>query len=183
MTASETPCERIVTPRWYAVGVQSRKERSACAGLSDKGFEVFLPTRPERRLWSDRVKTFDQVLFPGYLFVRADLDPDVRVEILKVRQVRDLVGRIRGDSRVAWPVPDHEIESLRTVVGAAREVDPIAGLIQGTPVLVGSGALRGARGVVVEAPDGRRRLVVQITILGRGVRVRLEAEDVLGPAD
>jgi transcription antitermination factor NusG len=166
-------------PRWYALSVHARQERAAEAALVERGFEIWLPTRIERRMWSDRIKAVEQALFPGYLFVRTALDAERRVEMLKVRQVWDLVGRLPGDRRIAQAIPDHEIESLRTVVGADRALDPVSGLVAGIEVVVGQGALRGARGVVVEAPDGRRRLTVQIGILGRGVRVVLEADDVL----
>ena len=168
-----------LTRRWYALSVYSRQERAAEAGLVERGFDVFFPTQPERRLWSDRIKTFDAPLFPGYLFLRAALDPRVRVEMLKVRQVRDLVGRLPDDNRVARYVPDHEIESLHKLVAAKRRLDPIEGLVEGAEVMVGQGPLKGARGVVLDAPDGRRRLVVQVRLLGRGVRALLHADDVL----
>jgi transcription antitermination factor NusG len=39
--------------------------------------------------------------------------------------------------------------------------------------------LKGVTGVVEEAADGQRRLVVQVALLGRGVRTVLSADDVL----
>lgn len=170
-------------PRWYALSVHARQERAAEAGLVERGFQVLLPTRVERRAWSDRIKAVEAALFPGYLFLRTRLDPERRVEMLKIRQVWDLVGRIPDDRRIARFIPDHEIESLMKVVESDRELDPVMGLVEGTEVVVGQGALRGARGVVVDAPDGRRRLVVQISLLGRGVRAALSADDVLSAGE
>lgn len=168
---------------WYALSVHSRKERAAQAGLAERGFEVFLPTRVERRAWSDRIKSMETVLFPGYIFIRAALDAERRVEMLKVRQVWDLVGRLPDDERIARHIPDCEIESLKKVIQADRRIDPVMGLVEGTEVVVGQGPLRGARGVVIEAPDGRRRLVVQVSLLNRGVRALLQADDVLASRD
>ena len=165
--------------KWYAASVHARQERAAETGLLEKDFEVFLPTRRERRAWSDRIKTMDVVLFPGYIFVRAALDARCRSELLKVRQVRDLVGRLPHNPAIARSIPDHEIESLRMVVAAERNLDPAQGLVEGTEVVVGQGPLRGVRGVVLDAPDGRRRLFVQVRLLGRGVRVLLNTDDVL----
>ncbi len=164
---------------WHAVAVHARQEKAAAAALADRGLEVFLPTRIERRPWSDRVKKVELAFFPGYLFVRTALSAARRVEMLKVRQVYDLVGKIPGDDRIARAIPDWEIESLKTVVRSAREVDPVEGLVKGTPVVIGAGGLKGARGVVLQGPDGQRRLVVQVELLGRGVRTTLSAEDVL----
>lgn len=164
---------------WYAVAVHARQEKAAGANLADRGMEVFLPTRVERRPWSDRIKKVELALFPGYLFVHTEISAAKRVEMLKVRQVYDLVGKIPGDDRIARSIPEWEIASLKTVVASARAVDPVAGLSRGTPVVVGAGALKGVRGVVLEGPDGKRRLVVQVELLGRGVRTVLAADDVL----
>jgi transcription termination/antitermination protein NusG len=167
--------------RWYAVAVHARQERAAEAGLGQRGFEVLLPVRREVRLWSDRIKQVQRPLFPGYVFARASLSPDRRVEMLKVRQVYDLVGR--RPARLAEPIPDWEIDSLRKLTATDRMLDPVAGLTRGTEVVIASGPLRGARGVVAQAPDGRRRLTLQITLLGRGVRVALLADDVVASAE
>ena len=55
---------------WYAIRVRSKFENIACATLSDKGYETFLPLYRSRRRWSDRVKELDLPLFPSYLFCR-----------------------------------------------------------------------------------------------------------------
>jgi transcription termination/antitermination protein NusG len=169
--------------RWYAVAVFARQERAARAALVDRGFEILLPVRDERRLYSDRIKQVQRPLFPGYLFARCCLDAARRVEMLKVRQVYDLVGRSPGGQRLAEPIPDTEIDSLRKLTASTRDLDPVAGLCPGTEVVVAAGPLRGVRGVIAQGPHGRRRLTVQITLLGRGVRVELRADDVLATAD
>lgn len=167
------------TLRWHAVGVHARQEKAAAAELCRRGFEVFLPLTSERRIWSDRIRDVEQALFPGYLFLRTALSAARRVEVLKARGVFDLVGKLPGDPRIARAIPDWQIESLRAVVEARRELDPVTGLVPGTLVQVGAGPLKGARGVVEEAADGRRRLVVQVALLGRGVRCTLDADDVV----
>lgn len=164
---------------WYAVHVKARKEKAAAKELGERGFEVFLPTRVERRAWSDRVKRMELAIFPGYLFVRTEMNAARRVELLKPSHTYDLVGRLPGDDRIARPIPDHQIESLRTLLATERDIDPTERLVTGTPVLVVSGPLRGVQGVVEEAPDGRRRIAVQIALLGRGVRTWLLADDVI----
>lgn len=165
--------------RWHAVGVHARQERAAATDLERRGFEVFLPTTTERRLWSDRIRDVEQALFPGYLFLRSELNAKKRVEVLKARGVFDLVGKLPGDVRIARAIPEWEIESLRAVVDAGRGLDPVARLVPGTLVEVGVGPLKGARGVVEEGADGMRRLIVQVGLLGRGVRCRLDADDVV----
>lgn len=177
MTSGASPAERCA--RWYALAVHKRSEAHAAADLGAVVDEVFLPVRVERRAWSDRIKRSEEPLFPGYLFVRATLSVEARLAFLRVRHVMDLVGRLPGDERLARFIPDGEIEGLRIVVNAERALDPIERLLPGRHVLVASGPLRGARGVVEEGADGHRRLVVQIALLGRGVRTVLQADDVV----
>lgn len=165
--------------RWYALAVHARSEAGAAAELAPRVDEVFLPVRRERRAWSDRVKTAEVPLFPSYLFVRLALSAERRVELLRCKQVVELVGRLPGDTRIARAIPDDEIDALRILVDADRALDPIERLVPGQHVLVGAGPLRGARGVVEQGPDGQRRLVVQIALLGRGVRTVLSADDVV----
>ena len=165
--------------RWYALAVHARSEASAAAEVSARVDELFLPVRRERRAWSDRVKTAEVPLFPSYLFVRLALTAERRVALLRSKHVVDLVGRLPGDERIARAIPDQEIDALRIVVDADRALDPIERLVPGQHVLVGAGPLRGARGVVEQGPDGQRRLVVQIALLGRGVRTVLSADDVV----
>ncbi len=166
-------------PRWYAVHVKARKEKAAARALGERGFEVFLPARIERRPWSDRVKRVELALFPGYLFVRTPMSAARRVELLRSGHAYDLVGRLPGDERIAHAIPDGEIDSLKTLLATERDLDPTERLVEGTRVVVVGGPLRGVRGVVEEAPDGRRRVVVQIALLGRGVRSLLSADDVI----
>jgi transcription termination/antitermination protein NusG len=166
-------------PRWYGLHVRARQEKAARDDLLGRGIEVFLPLSCERRAWSDRIRSVETALFPGYLFVRVALDAACRVELLRPRGVVDLVGRLPGDERIARAALDSEIESLRTVLDAERAVDPVERLVPGMAVVVGAGPLRGARGVVDVGVDGRRRLVVFLELLGRGVRTVLRAEDVV----
>ena len=165
--------------RWYALAVHARQERAAATGLSQRGFEVFLPTRCERRLWSDRVQRMTLALFPGYLFLRTGLTAARRVEILRVRQVYDLVGRTPGHPDIARHVSESEIESLKQLLRSERELHAEDHLVRGAEVLVCHGPLRGVRGALVSEPGGHKRLAVQIPLLGRSVRTWLSRDDIL----
>ena len=142
------------------------------------------PVRVERRAWSDRIQNVEIALFPGYLFIHSALNALRRVDLLKVHHVQELVGRLPGDERIARSIPDQEIESLKRLVSSPRNLDPVERLVPGKPVLVAAGPLKGARGIVQHEPNGKRRLVVQIELLGRGVAAELSAEDLIeAPAE
>ena len=129
------------------------------------------------------MKRVELAVFPGYLFVRTEMSAARRVEMLRSGEIYDLVGRLPGDDRIAQAIPDREVESLKALLASERAIDPIERLIAGTSITVVAGPLRGVCGVIEEAPDGRRRVVVQVALLGRGVRAFLAAEDVIETAD
>lgn len=179
MITTTTTTATVAAPRWHALTVLARQEKAAHSELTRRGFDAFLPVRVERRAWSDRIQSVELALFPGYVFVRTALDIGRRVELLKVRGAQELVGRIPGDPRIARAIPDDEIESLRAVVQAGRAIDPVTRMVPGMRVRVARGPLAGASGVLEQGVDGQRRLVVLVALLGRGVRARLSADDVL----
>jgi transcriptional antiterminator NusG len=176
---SSTQNNTATTPRWFALSVHARSERRAATDLHAVVDDVFVPVSVERRAWSDRIKRVEAPLFPGYIFVRLCLSPERRVALLKCRGVIDVVGRMVGRADVAPAIDDDLIVSLQRLVASERALDPVTRLVPGTLVTVGAGPLRGVRGVVEEAADGQRRLIVQVSLLGRGVRATLLADDVL----
>jgi transcription termination/antitermination protein NusG len=159
-------------PLWFALRVRSNAERAVRHALRAYGIEEFLPLVRTVSQWSDRVKTIERPLFPGYLFAR--VDP-------------------RNASLVAWipgvvsflpsnlepiPVDAAEIESIRLLCSSMLPLqvsDSSESFDVGETVTIERGALSGLRGVVTHA-KGRRRLVVAVEMLHRTVSVELPAE-------
>ncbi len=157
--------------RWYAVHTRSRHERKVKIELTRLDFEVFLP---EYRTWSrrrDRRKLIEKSLFPGYLFVRTDLDPESRLDIISAPSVVRIVG-IRYQP---VPIPDDEVESVRLLLGAAPDISPQDRLPKGQKVQIMEGPLRGVIGRVEDTARGKR-IVVSVELLGRSVSASLETE-------
>ena len=80
---------------WYALKVRPRFERTVVMHLRSRGYDPFLPTYVANRQWSDRVKSVELPLFPGYLFCQIDLRS--RLPILTTPGVNFIVG-IKGKS-------------------------------------------------------------------------------------
>ena len=62
---------------WFALRVKSRTEKVVSTIARNKGYEEFLPLYQCRRKWSDRFKSVELPLFPGYVFCR--LNPEFRL--------------------------------------------------------------------------------------------------------
>ncbi len=157
--------------RWYAVRVRSRFEKIATTHLSERGFEAFYPSYSTRRRWSDRIKTIEMPLFPGYLFCRTDLRS--RLPIMTVPGFMDFVGFGCGPA----PVEDDEVDSIRMVTERGQKYQPWPFSKAGQRVQVISGPLRGMHGVMVETRN-ERHILVSVTLLQRSVLVDIDLADV-----
>ena len=154
-------------PLWYAVRVRSNYERVAAAHLRERGYEEFSPSYRVERQWSDRKKTIEQFLFPGYVFTR--LHPHDRLLVLTAPGVVGLAGFGKSPS----PIPDQEIESIRTMVRSGLLTKPWPFLEAGQKVLIERGPLAGAEGILQDV-KGKFRLVVAISLLQRAVSVEVD---------
>ena len=157
------------THPWFAIRVRSNYERTTTIHLRERGYQEFSPSHKVERRWSDRKKTVEQFLFPGYVFSR--LDPYDRLPILTIPGVIGLVGL----GKIPSPIPDHEIENVRTMVQSGLLVLPWPCLEVGQRVLIEHGPLAGVEGILQEVKS-KWRLVVSIDLLRRAVSTEVDRD-------
>ena len=154
---------------WFAIRVKSNFEKKVATGLRNKGFEEFLPMYQSRRRLSDRYKTVDLPLFPGYLFCRLDLDH--RLPLLTTAGFLYIVSL--GNKPV--PVDEGEIAAVQFVVRSGVPAMPWPSLAVGQRVRLESGPLCGLEGAVTQV-GSRDRICVCVTLLQRGVSVEVDRD-------
>jgi Transcription antiterminator len=164
------PAERADT-RWYAVWTRSRHEQVVRTQLDEKHVTAFLPTMTRWSRWKDRKKQIDVPLFPGYVFAR--FEPGERLAVLKCSGVVSIVS-FNGEPA---PVPDHEIESIRTLVASTLPYDPCPTIKTGTLVEVSHGPLKGVIGRLTRKGT-QSRLILSVDLIGQAVSVQVDAADV-----
>ena len=169
-----TPSEKLPNLLWYVIHTCSRHEVKVEAGLTRKGLEVFLPRVTVRSRRRDRLQMLEAPLFPGYLFVRTDLNDWAHYNIIRTQGVVRILG-IKGQ---CTPVPEDTVTSLRTLVNSGQPVFPWSKLTPGKHVRVVEGPLMGAIGVILKNKQGKRRLLVAVELLGRSVCAELAEETV-----
>lgn len=152
---------------WYAVRVKPKFEKVVSLGLRGKGYEEFLPLRAEHRQVQNRNRTVELPLFPGYVFCR--FDETKRLPVLTTSGVFQIVTHA---GRLA-PVPDHEIESLQTMVRSKLPVEEFP-YSPGDKVRIVSGPLAGVEASISRVKD-RYRVVVSVAMLERSVAVEIAA--------
>jgi transcription antitermination factor NusG len=154
---------------WFAVQVRAGKEHLCAKHASARGYDVFLPCTQERRRWSDRWKTVEIALFPGYLFCRCK--GDALGKIITTPGVM----RIVGDGRLPLPVPDEQIAAVQRIVHTRAAATPWPYVLTGQRVVVERGPLRGIAGVVTSVKNVER-LIVSLPLLQRSVAVELHPD-------
>jgi transcription antitermination factor NusG len=159
----------LVSFPWFAVWVKGRCEQEAASHLRARGYNPYLPTYFERRQWSDRVRMAELPLFPGYLFCR--FDPQDRLPILTAPGVIQIL----GVGKTPLPVADAEVEAIQAIAQSGLPKRPWPYLQVGQRVRIGSGALRGVEGILIEI-RGEHRLVVSVELLRRSVAVEIDPE-------
>src|SRR5438552_18138361 len=108
----------VSSQQWYALQVRPRFEKVVAAHLKSKGYEEYLPLYTSRRRWSDRVKTIELPLFPGYIFCRFDVQN--RLPVLIVPGVTSIV----GIGKVPAALAETEISSIQEVVTSGLQCEP-----------------------------------------------------------
>jgi len=158
--------------RWYAVQTRPRHEKKVALQIEEKGISAFLPLLTRVHQWSDRRKVVQVPLFPCYAFVHLIPSDENRLCVLKTDGVLGFVG-IRGDG---LPIPEKEIESIRTLVARGASFAPYPFLKVGQRVRIRGGCLDGLEGILV-ARDSNRNLIVSIDLIQRSVAVRIDGYD------
>jgi transcription antitermination factor NusG len=164
----EYPIE--TTPeRWFALRVKSRCEKLVTTMARNKGFEEFLPLYECHRRWSDRLKSVELPLFPGYVFCR--LNPQHRLPLLTIPGVLHFV----GIGKAPVPIDDEEITAIQSAVKSGLSAEPWPFLEAGQRVRLEDGPLAGLEGLLVEVRK-RYRVVVSVSLLKRSVAVEIDRE-------
>ena len=131
-----------------------------------------LPTITRLSQWKDRRKEIIVPLFSGYCFARFAW-PD-RLAVQKTSGVVDIVG---GGDRPE-PIPDEEIDALKTLMASTLRYDTSPYLHEGMMVEVAKGPLKGVRGLLLRKGK-RHRLVIAVHLIQQAAAVEIYDSDVV----
>ena len=162
-----------ITDSWYVLHTKSRFENVVNEGLTKKSLEVFLPKIQVRSKRRDRKVMIRVPLFPGYLFVKTNLEPYEHIEIVKTVGAVRLVGNKDGPI----PVFSETIESLKIMVQGNESVTTGSRFKKEDKVIVVHGPFAGVVGTFVRH-RGKGRVIVNIEALGQYAGVNVSEEDI-----
>ncbi|MGC1536789.1 MAG: UpxY family transcription antiterminator [Candidatus Sulfotelmatobacter sp.] len=158
---------------WYGLQTRPRHEKIVAQRLAERGVKTFLPLVTEIHRWSDRKKSVEVPLLRCYVFAKFVPNRAERLRVLRVDGVFGLVGA-RGEGT---PIPDGEIDSVRSVIEGPLPWSSHPFLKIGQRVRIQSGALNGLEGILVSR-NGDRTLVISVDAIQRSLSVRVEGYEV-----
>jgi transcriptional antiterminator RfaH len=157
---------------WYVVQTQINAEAKAARNLVHQGFEIYLPRYLKRRSHARRIENVAAPLFPRYMFVRIDVATQRWRSVQSTYGVSHLVLNGSDPAQVAGQV----IEALRAREDSSGYVtlDHRPKFAIGEKVRVLAGVFAENLGLFDGMAD-RDRVAILLELLGRKVRVSLEA--------
>jgi transcription antitermination factor NusG len=160
----------VESPKWFAVYTTPRHEKAVAKHFEFQQIESFLPLHMEVHRWKNGCKVnVEQPLFPGYIFARIG-----RRDSPHVRSVPGVLS-IVGSGREPHPLPDFEIEALRSGLHL-RKFEPHPYLIVGEKARIKSGSLAGMVGVLARKKNNLR-VVLTLELIMRSVAVEVDADE------
>lgn len=158
--------------QWFALRTKSRHEKLVRDQLEKQGIEPLLPTVRRLSQWKDRKKEIEVPLFSGYCFVR--LSQQTKLPAQMVAGVVEVV----GSGNRPEPIPDTEIEVLKTLMASVLPYDPHPYLHEGMTVEVVRGPLQGVQGILLRK-EKRHRLVIGVRLIQQAASVEIDISNVV----
>ena len=151
---------------WYAVSTKPLQENLAAQNLRRLGVQTFLPQLKRNKSIRGKRKTVVCPLFPGYLFVRFEMDTHYRT-VKYARGVRKVV----AFGTVPAKIDEELIESIKNrFVDGCVIIEPPS-FSPGQSVQIQEGPLQGLEAIFEREMDDRQRVVLLLKALSYQARV------------
>lgn len=159
---------------WYVIHTYSGYENKVKSdlektietmNLSDRIFEIKVPTEEAIEIKNGKKKTITRKVFPGYVFVKMLVDDETWYVVRNTRGVTSFVGP--GSKPI--PLTDAEVNAMgvdQVVIELDIEV--------GQSIKVVSGPLEGFVGEVLELYPEKQKMKVNVSMFGRETPVELD---------
>lgn len=158
---------------WFVVRAKTGIEDRAAGHLCNQGFEVYLPRYRKQVRHARKTQTVLRPVFPGYLFVRIDLEQQ------RWRAINGTVGVISlvGFGGSPSPLSDAIIDAIRASEDKTGAITiSLQGLQKGDRVRVREGAFADHMALLEEVCDAKR-VILLLDLMGREVRVTSPIEN------
>ncbi len=169
--------------KWYVIHTYSGYEkvvkdtleqRLESLGLAVRVSSILIPTEDVMEVKGGKKQVFTKRSFPGYVFVKMEVDDEVWYAIRNTPKVSGFVGGAKPS-----PLLDAEVDAILAQMKATSErPQPKVLFDPGESVRIIDGPFNNFTGVVDNIYPEQGKLKVMVTIFGRSTPVELEFEQV-----
>ncbi len=171
---------------WFVLRVASNKEGSVRETLLRKVQienmihlvgRILVPTEKTKTIKAGKQRVVETKLYPGYVFVEMQLEPDGRIpqDVFFLIKETTGVGDFVGTAGRPTPMKEHEIEKM-LLDSRKPDDEPTIKLVfsKGEHVTIKEGPFQGYEGTVDELVPEKGLVRVLVTIFGRQAPIELE---------
>lgn len=164
--------------RWYVLHTysgyeenvaQNLKQRIESLDMSDKIFNILIPTEKKIKIKNGKRKVSEEKIFPGYILVEMIVTDE---SWYVVRNTPNVTGFI-GTGTIPTPISDTEVKGLQKRMGVEDPKFTIDVAV-GTPVKINEGPFKNMEGKVTNIDEARGKVKVSVSIFGRETPVELD---------
>lgn len=157
---------------WYALYTRSRCEKKLNQALRKNKYKTFLPLVKEKRQWSDRIKTVEAPLLPGYVFVRIS-----KRQIQEMFYYPGMVNFVLSRGKPAV-IKEEEIYALEYSLNQDMKMYPVHDFDSGEKVVITSGPFRGLAGKILQNSNGHK-VILCLESLDKIFCVEMSSSDII----
>jgi transcriptional antiterminator NusG len=175
--AGETTTETL-PGKWYVLHTYSGYEnkvkksietRIEALDLTDRVYEIVVPTQDEIEIRSGQRHTVQKKVFPGYVLVRMEMDDETWYALRNTPGVTGFV----NINNVPVPLPETEVQGI--LKGMTAEAPRVKISFQvGDTVRITDGPFADFRGEIDEINQERGKIRVLVSFFGRETPVELD---------
>ncbi len=164
--------------QWYVLHTYSGYEnkvkksietRIEALDLTDRVYEIVVPTQDEIEIRSGQRHTVQKKVFPGYVLVRMEMDDDTWYALRNTPGVTGFV----NINNIPIPLPDSEVQSI--MKGMTAEAPRVkVSFAVGDTVRIVDGPFADFRGEIDEINQEKGKIRVLVSFFGRETPVELD---------
>lgn len=163
---------------WYAIQTYSGSEMSVKRAIEslveqmdiqERVAEIVVPTEDVIEVKNQKKKISERSLYPGYVFIKVDLDTDIWHKIQSLPRV----GRFIGESKKPTPLTEADINVILEKVQNRAAPRPKVMFETGETVRITEGPFANFTGTVEEYDMEHKKLKLNVSIFGRSTPIEI----------
>lgn len=164
--------------KWYVLHTYSGYEENVARNLkqridsmdmSDKIFQVLIPTEKKIKIRNGKRRTVTEKIFPGYVLVEMIVTDD---SWYVVRNTPNVTGFV-GSGTTPTPISEKEVKEIQRRMGVEEPKYKIDVTVN-TPVKIVDGPFKDFEGKVAEVDEAHGKVKVLVSMFGRETPVELD---------